>query len=531
LIRLNLSHSAGYRWRTLDRRTGRVHYKGNDWEIGDALRRWCAEGKVADTELLGRAAGLQYAYALVIERDGGLIAAVDQLRGHPLFYQRSGGELTVTDDPYATGAGLNVAVDAELPVAEFLLAGYVTGDETLSRTLKALRAGECLIATRGDAGLQIELRRYRPPIHQPALAEHVDVTQRTMEVCDAIFADLARGLAGRQAVLPLSSGVDSRFIACMLKRHGHSNVATYTYGRPGNWEQATSRRTAEALGYAWHFVPYSREKWRAWYASADMRAYQPFCSRHVATPHIQDWPAVMELKRRGALEDGAVFVPGHTSVLISNRLERWVFALPEANRVGALAELLCKHHFMLQRERRVIDDPTVLRRRIAALLPAEASGDPHALLNAYFNFEATERHAKMLINSVRVYEYWGYQWAMPLWDGRLIELWARVPYEGRYAKRAFREFLYHTNLYGLFPRPGAPGIYQRLREAAKNNRWTYAPLKRLKCAEERLFGYFHHFLDWYGIVDYPRYVHHMGQCGNIYSLLSRLYLRTFDASC
>ena len=61
----------------------------------------------------------------------------------------------------------------------------------------------------------------------------------------------------------------------------------------------------------------------------------------------------------------------------------------------------------------------------------------------------------------------------------------------------------------------------------KSNPLTYWP--RLQCAEERFLGYFHHFLDWYGIVSYPAFVYHMGRFGNVYSLLSRLYLRSFAA--
>jgi asparagine synthase (glutamine-hydrolysing) len=529
LIRLNLSHVAGYGWNTVRYGADRIHYKGNDWEIGADLRRWCASGEGSGEELLRLAADRSYAFALVVEGEKDLIAAVDQLRSHPLFYRHVGSDLTLTDDPYSPAAGLSPKCDAQLPLAEFLLAGYVTGSETLSTSVKSLQAAECLVASNLDGRLQVCVRRYRPGISETVLADGADVTRRLMEVCDEIFVDLVRGLAGRQVMLPLSSGVDSRFIACMLKRHGHANVAAFTYGRPGNWEEAVSRRTAEALGYPWHFVPYSRHRWRAWYRGDDMRAYLPFSSRHVATPHIQDWPAVMELKNSRILQEDAVFVPGHTSVLISNRLERWVFRLPPEQRIEALGEMLCKHHFMLQRERRVLEDPGALRRRVRALLPPSAGGTPHALLNAYFHFEATERHSKMLINSVRAYEFWGHQWALPLWDGRLIDLWAKVPYDGRYAKHAFREFLYHSDLYSLFPRPGPPGPYHRLREAAKGNSLTYAPLKRLKCSEERLLGYFHHFLDWYGIVSYPQFVYHMGRCGNIYSLLSRLYLKTLQA--
>jgi asparagine synthase (glutamine-hydrolysing) len=387
-----------------------------------------------------------------------------------------------------------------------------------------LQGGEC-VAVAPDATWSVT--RYRPPIHEEALADPAPErgVPLLLETCDEIFGSLCRGLAGRQVVLPLSSGVDSRFIAAMLKRHGHTNVLAYTYGRNDCWEVPTSREMAGKLGLEWRFVPYTRERWRDWFASDLMAAYLPYASRHVSTPHVQDWPAVLELKRQGLVQADAVFVPGHTAVLISNRLDRPILERPAAERLDALAAALYRHHFILQSARRAKADPAAIRGEIRSLLPESVDGDNHRLLNAYFNFEATERHAKMLMNSVRVYEFFGHHWALPLWDGRLVRLWAQVPYQGRYAKRWFRELLARTNLYGVFP-PSAPaGLYARWRARAKEREITYRPLKWLRDGEERLFGYFHHYFDWYGIVSYAEYLRDMGHGGNFYSLMSQRYLR------
>jgi asparagine synthase (glutamine-hydrolysing) len=523
-----LSHDSGYAWQVLDLDGGRLRYKGNEWEIGTALRRWHGAGSRDADSLLRLLAALPCTFAVVLECDGQICAAVDHLRGHPLFYSRTPGGVDIIDDPYAGDGNQSLRADDRLPIAEFQLAGYVTGRDTLSTGLKALQSGEFLRVFGNTEAPIIEVGRYRPTIHEPALPAGADLNALLMQTCDEIFAELCAGIRDRQIVLPLSSGVDSRFIAAMLKRHGHERILTFTYGRPENWEVDGSRRVAQHLGMDWRFVEYDRQRWRAWFQSPEMARYARYSSRHVATPHVQDWPAIMELHRQGLLQPDAVFIPGHTGILISNRLEARILALPGTERLDQLTDQLLMHHFMLQRMRRVIANPAEVKDRVRALLPDAAATDPHRLLNAYYNFEATERHSKMLINSVRGYEFWGYQWALPLWDGRLVKLWARVPWEGRYAKRAFREFLHGSNLYGIFPRPPAPGIYERLRAKAKDNPLTFPALRRLKYGEERLFGYFHHFLDWYGIVSYPEYVYHMGQFGNVYSILSRLYLASLN---
>jgi asparagine synthetase B (glutamine-hydrolysing) len=42
-----------------------------------------------------------------------------------------------------------------------------------------------------------------------------------------------------------------------------------------------------------------------------------------------------------------------------------------------------------------------------------------------------ERVAKFIVNSVRVYEFFGYSWRMPLWDNELIGFFSQVPLKFR----------------------------------------------------------------------------------------------------
>jgi asparagine synthase (glutamine-hydrolysing) len=527
VVRLTLRHNAGYRWQELGVSQGKLYYKGNNWEIGRTLGEWIRDDGENTERLLKLLEKSPHAFAIVLQKESFVLAAVDQLRTHPLFYRLQNGAVHVTDEPYAPELELSRQPNALVPRAEFELSGYVGMDSTLSSGLQSLAACHYLHATSDGNQPQLAVNTYRQPIESAASisGDSPEVGTRLRDVSDEIFSELCEGIKGRQAIIPLSSGVDSRFIAAMLKRHGHSDVVTFTYGRPGNWEQDSSRKTAEHLEYPWHFVPYSRPMWRQRFESSPMRAYLPFAGRHVSTPHVQDWPAVAHLKEEGIISDDAIFIPGQTCILISNRLEPSILANPDSAWSRLLACSLFKHHFMLQRVGRVTHKPQAIVDRIVQSLPEMYHSDPHALLNAYFNFEATQRHGKMLINSVRVYEFWGHQWSLPLWDGRLIKTWAMVDYAGRYSKSAFREFVYRENFYNLFPRPPKSSAYQRMREAIKQTPALFRPLKLVKCLEERLFGYFHNYLEWYGIVSYPQYVYHMGRCGDVYSLLSRLYLR------
>ena len=526
-IQCSLLQNRGYRWQKLKCSIGELFYIGNDWEIKASLNRWAIKKNIDINSLVQLLEKLPYHYAIVYQGIDVFFAAVDQVRTYPLFFYKKDNVLYFTDDPYKL-KGIELQTNNFLTLAEFQLSGYAGAGDTLDRHLKSLPARHYLFASTVKDNQGYTVKEYLPRINNKA-ENNKTVRRILLDVGDKIFSEFCEGVSGRQIVLPLSSGYDSRYIAAMLKRHGHKNVVTYTYGKPGSWELGKSRETAERLGFVWYFIPYNRKLWRTQYESPEMQTYLPFASRHTSTPHIQDWPAVRKLKINNRITEDAIFVPGHTCVLISNRLEPLTMQQPSIEWVDLLARSLYRHHFILQRTKRVINSPDSLLRRIKKALPTDIDDDPQALLNAYFNFEAEERHGKMIINSVRVYEFWGHQWRLPLWDKRLIAAWAKVPYEGRYFKTVFREFLYQKNFYGLFPHPPSPGIYGSTRAKIKQTPLLFKPLKRVKCAEKRLFGYFHEYFDWFGIISYPKYVYHMGRCGDVYSLLSRLYLRYLDA--
>jgi asparagine synthase (glutamine-hydrolysing) len=51
------------------------------------------------------------------------------------------------------------------------------------------------------------------------------------------------------------------------------------------------------------------------------------------------------------------------------------------------------------------------------------------LLALYEFWEWSERQPKATVNNQRLYEFFGYQWALPLWDAEMMDFWAKVPYE------------------------------------------------------------------------------------------------------
>ena len=389
------------------------------------------------TALLPRLNGF---YALVEQSAGQVRAAVDHIRSRPLFYGLANEQFYLSD---AAEWVRQQVGDREMdPVAreEFQLAGYVTGADTLFPSVKQLQAGECLIARQTDAGPVVETHRYYRFLHQepadsnePALREELDrVTVRVMR-------RLIDNANGREIVIPLSGGYDSRLIATMLKRLGYDNVLTFTYGVPGNKESAYSKRVADALGLRWHFVEYSEALWREAWRTAERWEYQKWASGWTSIAHVQDWLAVQKLKQSGMVEAEAIFVPGHSGDFVAGShipkeaFERGAFDLQDID------EAILRKHYSLAPKKLFSISPAQWHTRIRERTERTQCTQPWEFADGFEKWDWQERQAKFICNSVRVYEFYGYDWWMPLWDLEFMRFWEGVPLRLRKGREWYLE--------------------------------------------------------------------------------------------
>lgn len=367
-------------------------------------------------------------YAWVTRTEGQVRAGVDHIRSRPLFYGQAQGCLYLADN--AEWVRHQVGDTAMDPIAreEFQLAGYVTGPDTLFPNVKQLQAGECLIATATPQGLTIETQRYYRFLHtEPATYDEPTLRAALDRAVVRSIQRLIEHAGGRQIVVPLSGGYDSRLIVTLLRRLGYDNVLTFTYGVPGNKESDYSKRVADALGLRWHFVEYSEALWREAWQTAERWDYQKWASGWASIAHVQDWLAVQKLKQGGVVEADAVFVPGHSGDFVagshipSEAFDRTTFDLEEIDQA-----ILSKHYSLAPMKLFSIS-PAQWRARIHERIERAQCAEPWEFADGFEKWDWQERQAKFICNSVRVYEFYGYDWWMPLWDLEFMRFWEGVP--------------------------------------------------------------------------------------------------------
>jgi asparagine synthase (glutamine-hydrolysing) len=393
-------------------------------------------------------AELTGSFAAITARPDATYAIVDNIRGIPLYCIDHGGQRIVTDDPLGADTRLR-AGDDWTREAELLQTAYVTGHETLLDGVRQVEAGSFLRVptSPGQPPTSEEWYAFRPGLDPVASDDLVDAAYDTHRAAVERTVRLADDAL---IAVPLSAGLDSGILAALLARSGidRDQILTYTYGRPGNRESEVSKGVAGSLGLRWELVPYSETTWQELAAQPWWAEYLVWASALVASPGFADLPAVLELRRRDVLPARSVVVPGHSlgfpagSYVPGSLLRRRQGS--RADVVDAVLATYYKYRSdrvvgqMLGRAADAVAD--AMRERVDRSLPATSPSMTRAQLVAVSDHWGwKERQAKLIVNSVRVYEHTDLRWAVPWWDRDVVDFWSRVPLRQRVGQRLRHE--------------------------------------------------------------------------------------------
>lgn len=358
-------------------------------------------------------------FAAVLVQSDQLVLIEDAIRSFPLFYSISGSQILVSDDVASLAStGANYAADHDSRI-EFRHGAYVAGSHTLYAGVHQVQAGEMVTF---DATGKVEQRFYRQAHYSGLMLESTEAVDEHFS--DALETTMSRLLAranGRQLVVPLSGGLDSRLLSTYLKDVGYENVVNFTYGVGRTREVLISESVALALGQKWFFCPHVESTIRKAWAGEDAAKFIQFAHAGASLPHIQDWYAIRWLKSEGLIDDDAIFLPGHT--IVGNMHDEGVLDAATTSR-AEITDIILNHHYTLQPENTPVFKNIRLRETIEKFLDQISyDGSVLSRLTALEYWNIRERQTKYINNSVRNYEFFGYDWALPMLDREVYLAW------------------------------------------------------------------------------------------------------------
>jgi asparagine synthase (glutamine-hydrolysing) len=395
-------------------------FLGDDLLKGEALARYL-HGPVKEfSAKINRLSGEFAAVLVDPQLPSRGAAAVDRIRSIPLFYGHTGEQCYLSDDArwVACQASARPRHLDPLDTAEFMLRGMTPGSRTLVPGVYQLQAGEMLLVKGGKPFRRRYFQYGMYEDHSPPLraqpGQRRALERKGVAVIEDAFERFLQSVGNRPLVVPLSGGLDSRLIATLLARAGRTDTLCFSYGHPNSFDARTSRRVADALGLRWAFVRYTNRRWHRWYGLDEYQRYRREASNLCAIEHEQDWPAVRHLQKRGELPNDAVFAPGHGGFLSSSHLPAAVF---DASAPCSPIQWIWDKYFVYWPTSRLPASMVErLQNRIEAVTPDRThstSTDRVLAARSFEHFNWQERQAKMIVNSVRVYEHFDCDWRLP----------------------------------------------------------------------------------------------------------------------
>ncbi len=476
-------------------------------------------------------------FAYVFLKGNNLFAAVDHNRSIPIFYGHSENTFYISDNAHWIREQLNDNKPDNISVEEFSLAGFVTLNNTLLPKIKQLKAGECIRATVQNNKVDIQLYQYYKYLsmdfNDGRINDLVNILDSAMVNS---FTRLIKSVDDRTIIIPLSGGLDSRLVVSILKRLDYKNVICFSYGKKGNRESEISSRIAKKLGFQWIFIQYTRSLWKQWFNCNEFKNYfYHFADNLSSVPHIQDWPAVFEMKRKKLIPEDAIFVPGHTGDFIAGGHIPPDFADFTNIAKSYVTDKIIKKHFRVNKFRSASPEiQKSIRMKIESFLPSTPLLLASEAASFYECYDWQERQPKHVLNSLRIYEFFNYDWRIPLWDKEIMDFWCKIPMKHKISKKLYINYLKGTNYYGVYNSLRPVYNPNELQKTEQNKMLVLAIEILRKIVEKKhllskwIFDYYRDPYQWYGIYSYSSVLFKKGMFQNIYSFLADTYLKELN---
>lgn len=359
-------------------------------------------------------------WAAIVKNGDTVFAITDGPRSFPILYTYQDGELILSSSPSELLDLLKNPTRNLEAAEEFKHLGFVAGTDTLIKDVHTVPAG--VIAT-FEASRQVDFEPHTTALDasQREMDPHAfmeDFYQTLLEVTARFLSDTD----GHQILIPLSGGADSRLFMTLLKEVGAKDVMAFTYGVKGATEPEISRLVATGLGYPWKFIELDPEKVKQRWFQPETTSFLEDTWSGNALPHIQDWYSLAELKKDPDIDPHGFVSPGHT--VVGNEHDAWAYDPQRTLGYGEMAQVLAHHHYVLQGDPDFAARDPYSHEKLAKFLHTYwPNKDQLRKIFVMIEYNLLERQAKYINNSVRAYEHFGFQWALPMLETEVWDAW------------------------------------------------------------------------------------------------------------
>lgn len=432
MIDLNLHYNLSYKWYSFDN----IFVKGCAFDENECIltNEKLASyflGTLSIADFKSRLLNLNGIFAIIILKENSIWAAVDRLRTFPLLFNKNGDSFLLSDNYryFLSKIPLSLENNSILSTRSF---GYVMGENTLFKNVYQLQAGSLL--SYENNVLKIERWHTFQKKEYPYLSrnEWKDGLKMQLEV---LGKRLIRIIDNRPVALPLSGGFDSRLIGLLLKINGYKNVCCFTYGNENYWEVKHSKEISSRLGFPWIFIDYKQFLSEDIFHNSQFLDYADYAGNAISFPYLVEYFSARYLKEQQKISENTLFLPGHSGDMVAGSHLLSGMEYFKSKKDTAI-KILRKNG------KQIYGGKKTRKFNISLIEENIMPGEFNYSHSTHDNWNITQRQSKQIVNSAKVWDFFGFEYYLPLWDNDFADFCLSMPFEFRVNKNLYEETLF-----------------------------------------------------------------------------------------
>lgn len=431
-----------------------VYYKGNKKNVRLIVEN-IIEQQNSTSNILSCLKKLTEFCSACLETENSIIAWVDHVRSFPIFYAHVDNDFLISQSAHQIYTKINTPPFQEENVIEFKLSGYVTGKDTLVEKIKCLQPGEFLIWDKKLKKLSIKRYFKYLPTYNLTITEQ-DAVHELSNIIDDIITKIIGSAKGRQIAIPLSGGLDSRILLCKLHEHGYTNITTFTYGPRWNFEALAAKKIAKKLKIPWQFIHVPKKLAKNYFNSEERQEFWQFSSNLKTIPCSREYAAIRYIHENQLIDKNAIILNGQSGDYITGgHISEKALSKKDYNEKD-LYEVIINKHYDLWQQYKTKENLSLIKNKIKKLIEVITQKQltfdkPEIKAQNEEVWEYEGRQICYVVNGQRIYDYYGYDWEMPLWDKELVDFYSKIPLEMKQNQALYKIYLKAYNYKNLFP--------------------------------------------------------------------------------
>tara|TARA_X000000368_G_scaffold45614_1_gene32728 strand:+ start:806 stop:2422 length:1617 start_codon:yes stop_codon:yes gene_type:complete len=448
-----------YKWSNINNEIYNIYFKGyiyinsklyNKDNLSELLKKIIKIKLTENIDEISR--NISGNFSLFFTDQKNTIVIVDRIQSYSIFYYKHKDYIYFSNDVFLLKNKFNVCEINRFEKLNFKMSGYTFGNNTLYNDLFKMQAGEYFLIN------NMSNKFYHNSYYSFFNNKKINLPKKDLiEKLDSInkktFLKLIETLNGRQVVIPLSGGLDSRAILAFLIKYKYDNIRTYTYGVKGFNEISYAKKIARKVNIEWDYVEFNRYKVKKMFNSQDRVQYFKYASGLNTTPNLSGYFAHRLLSNNKHIDKDAIIINGqsgdfisgdHVPLINDNKLDKINYDF--------LCNFFINKHYALWTNLLTNQNKKQINNMFKSLYTNSITANlSYQEFSNYFElFEWKERQTKFLINGSRMYEWFGLDWRLPLWDDEYLFFWESVPLKYKLSQNLYKDFLFSKNPSGLF---------------------------------------------------------------------------------